>query len=108
MSYPGVPAGASYLPSRAEAVFCTLLFLSTAQALPLSPPIEHEYIHGFSWHSDNSRRQILTNINRALKFGNQYVRGSMVELWNQYKLYLYNTRNTANGIRHFNIYIKYL
>lgn len=33
MSYPGVPAGTSHLPSRAKVVFCTFLFLSTAQAL---------------------------------------------------------------------------
>lgn len=50
----------------------------------------------------------MTNINSALKFGNQYARGGMVELWNQYKLYPYNRRNTANGIRHFNTYITYL
>ncbi|XP_048149513.1 collagen alpha-1(I) chain-like [Corvus hawaiiensis] len=94
--------------SQGSLLYLPVAFYSSG-SLPLSPSIKHDYIRGFSWHSDNSRRQIVTNINSALKSGNQYVRGSMVELWNQYKLYHYKTRNTTNGIRHFNnIYIMYL
>lgn len=113
MSYPEFPAGLTLLgltlakQSQGRLLYLPVTF-SSSGSLPLSPPIKHYYICGFSWCSDNSRCQILTNINSALKFGNQYVRSGMVELCNQYKLYPNNTGNAANGIRHFNIYIMYL